>query len=159
MDASSARRDYMINRVERPYPDDSGHIRSLETAGAVVFRGEARLDGTGRVIVRHDETEHLIETSNVVIGVGSETKVPPIEGIDTILTWTNREATGTRDLPASLLVLGGGPTGVELAQVFARFGVPVTVVQSGERLLPADHPRNSMLADTIAVAEGKRLAG
>ena len=97
-------------------------------------------------MVHHDETEHMIDTTTVVIGVGSETKVPPIDGIDTILTWTNKEATSTRDLPPSLLVLGGGPTSVELAQVFARFDVPVTLVQSGARLLPADHPRNGEAA-------------
>ena len=55
-------------------------------------------------------------------------------------TWTNREATLTRELPQSLLVLGGGPTGCELAQVYARFGVPTTIVQSGPRLMPTDHP-------------------
>jgi pyruvate/2-oxoglutarate dehydrogenase complex dihydrolipoamide dehydrogenase (E3) component len=57
--------------------------------------------------------------------------------------WTNREATLTRELPRSLLVLGGGPTGCELAQVFARFGVPTRIVQSGPRILPTDHPRNA----------------
>lgn len=151
---ASARRDYMINRVDRPYPDDSGHVRDLEAAGAVVYRGEARLDGPGRVIVSHEGTEHALETSNVMIGIGSETKVPPIDGIDTIRTWTNKDATGTRELPESLLVLGGGPTGVELAQVFARFGVPVTLVQSGARLLPADHPRNAEAALSALVRDG-----
>src|SRR5205085_10503083 len=48
-----------------------------------------------------------------------------------------------RELPKSLLVLGGGPTGCELAQAYARFGVPVTIVQSGDRIMPTDHPRNS----------------
>ena len=74
---------------------------------------------------------------------GSVSKVPPVEGIETIRTWTNRDATSARLLPRSLLVLGGGPTGVELAQVYARFGVPTTIVQSGARLAPTDHPRNS----------------
>ena len=81
-----------------------------------------------------------------MLAVGSATKIPPIEGIESIRTWTNKDATGTRALPRSLLVLGGGPTGVELAQVFRRFGVPVTVVQSGTRLAPTDHPRNSAAA-------------
>ena len=54
-------------------------------------------------------------------------------GIDDVPIWTNREATLARELPKSLLVLGGGPTGCELAQVYARFGVPVTIVQSGDR--------------------------
>jgi pyruvate/2-oxoglutarate dehydrogenase complex dihydrolipoamide dehydrogenase (E3) component len=79
----------------------------------------------------------------VVVAVGSNSKRPPIEGIEDVPTWTNREATLTRELPRSLVVLGGGPTGSELAQVYARFGVPTTIVQSGPRLAPTDHPRNS----------------
>ena len=140
---ASARRDYMINREGRDYPDDGGHVQSLEGVGATIFRGEASLAGPGRVVVRHVGASHDLGASTVIIAVGSETKIPPIEGIDTVRVWTNKEATGARDLPASLLVLGGGPTGVELAQVYARFGVPVTIVQSGKRLIPSDHPRNS----------------
>jgi pyruvate/2-oxoglutarate dehydrogenase complex dihydrolipoamide dehydrogenase (E3) component len=59
--------------------------------------------------------------------------------------WTNREATSARELPKSLLILGGGPTGVELAQVYARYGVPVTIVDSNPRILARDHPRNSAI--------------
>ncbi len=143
---ASDRRDYMINRIGRDYPDDAGHVRGLREAGAETYRGEGRLDGPGRVVVRHDGQAHALEARHVVVAIGSETKKPPIEGIDAVRTWTNREATGARDLPASLLVLGGGPTGVELAQVYARFGVPVTIVQSGPRLIPTDHPRNSEAA-------------
>ncbi len=151
---ASARRDYMINREQRAYPDDSGHVRGLEGAGATAIRGEATLAGPGRVVVRHDGQSHELGATNVVIAVGSTTKIPPIDGIDTIRTWTNKEATGTRELPASLLVLGGGPTGAELAQVFARFGVPVTIVQSGKRLVPSDHPRNSEAVLKALVRDG-----
>ena len=140
---ASDRRDYMIDREGRDYPDDSGHVRSLEGAGATVYRGAGRLDGPGRVVVSHGGAEQVLEAINVVIAVGSKTKVPPVTGIESIRTWTNKDATGARELPASLLVLGGGPTGVELAQVFARFGVHTTIVQAGKRLLPNDHPRNS----------------
>jgi len=143
---ASDRRDYMINRVDRAYPDDGGHVRGLRDAGADTLRGEGRLDGPGRVVVRKDGREQVLEAAHVVLAVGSQTRIPPIEGIDAIRTWTNREATAARELPASLLVLGGGPTGVELAQVYARFGVPVTIVQSGPRLIPTDHPRNSAAA-------------
>ena len=143
---ASDRRDYMINRIDRDYPDDTGHVRGLRDAGADTFRGEGRLDGPGRVVVRHEMRAHAFEASHIVLAVGSATKMPPIEGIDAIRTWTNRDATGARELPASLLVLGGGPTGVELAQVYARFGVLVTIVQSGSRLIPTDHPRNSEAA-------------
>jgi pyruvate/2-oxoglutarate dehydrogenase complex dihydrolipoamide dehydrogenase (E3) component len=159
---ASDRRDYMINRVDRAYPDDGGHVRGLQDAGADPFRGEGRLDGPGRVVVRHEEREQVLEAGHVVLAVGSQTRVPPIEGIEAIRTWTNRDATAARELPASLLVLGGGPTGVELAQVYARFGVPVTIVQSGPRLIPTDHPRNSdaalraMQRDGVAVRLGVR---
>jgi pyruvate/2-oxoglutarate dehydrogenase complex dihydrolipoamide dehydrogenase (E3) component len=108
-----------------------------------VIRGVGRLDGPGRVVISHDAERHGVDAKNVLLAVGSETKIPPIEGIDKVRTWTNKEATSARDLPRSLLVLGGGPTGVELAQVYARFGVPTVVVQSGPRLIPTDHPRNA----------------
>jgi pyruvate/2-oxoglutarate dehydrogenase complex dihydrolipoamide dehydrogenase (E3) component len=150
----SARRDYMINREGTDYPSDAGHVRSLEGAGATVLRGSARLDGPGRVIVDHDGATHEVLGSHVIVAVGSETKVPPIEGIEGIRTWTNRDATATRELPRSLLVLGGGPTGVELAQVFARFGVPTTIVQSGSRLIPSDHPRNAEVARRTLERDG-----
>ncbi|HEY8869401.1 MAG TPA: NAD(P)/FAD-dependent oxidoreductase [Candidatus Limnocylindrales bacterium] len=154
---ASARRDYMINRVNRDYPDDSGHVRDLESAGAMVYRGEGVLDGPGHVLIRHDDVEHHLEAVNVIIAVGSQTKVPPLEGIDTVRTWTNRDATGTRELPKSLVVLGGGPTGVELAQVFARFGVPTSIVQSGRRLIPKDHPRNADAALRALQRDGVRV--
>ena len=105
--------------------------------------------GRGRVEVRHEDQVHELAGRDVVVAVGSTTKIPPIEGIEDIPPWTNREATLARELPASLLVLGGGPTGCELAQVYARFGVPTTIVQSGPRLAPTDHPRNS---EAIAAA-------
>ena len=155
---ASDRRDYMINRVGRELPADGGHVRRLQEAGAETVRGSARLDGPGRVAVApvdgSGSGERQLAAGNVVIAVGSRSKRPPIEGIDTVRVWTNREATGARTLPASLLVLGGGPTGVELAQVYARFGVPVTVVQSGPRLIPTDHPRNSAAARLALQRDG-----
>jgi pyruvate/2-oxoglutarate dehydrogenase complex dihydrolipoamide dehydrogenase (E3) component len=142
--AASARRDFMVNRAPNAAePDDSGHVTGLEKAGAVAMRGVARIVERGRVEVRHDSAVHEFEARNIVIGVGSITKVPLLEGIAEVPYWTNREATLARELPRSLLVLGGGPTGCELAQVYVRFGVPTTIVQSGNRILPHDHPRNS----------------
>ena len=142
--AASAQRDYMVNRpADAEEPDDGGHVRGLEDAGAVAYRGNATIVGPGRVAVVHDGATHELTARNVVVAVGSVAKRPPIEGLSDIPTWTNRDATLTRVLPTSLLVLGGGPTGCELAQVYARFGVPTTIVQSGPRLAPTDHPRNS----------------
>jgi pyruvate/2-oxoglutarate dehydrogenase complex dihydrolipoamide dehydrogenase (E3) component len=152
---ASTRRDFMINRApDAAEPDDSSHVKALEKVGAVTHRGTARIVGVGRVEVRHDDVSQTIEGRNVIVAVGSSTKVPEIEGLDQTRIWTNREATLTRQLPKSLLVLGGGPTGCELAQVFVRFGVPTTIVQSGPRLMPSDHPRNAE-----AVEAGLRASG
>jgi pyruvate/2-oxoglutarate dehydrogenase complex dihydrolipoamide dehydrogenase (E3) component len=143
---ASERRDYMVNRAaDADEPDDTSHVRALEEAGAVPRRGEATIVGRGRVRIRRGDDAHEVSADNVIVAVGSTSRVPPIPGLAELGDdlWTNREATLTRDLPPSLIVLGGGPTGCELAQVFARFGVPVTIVQSGPRLLPQDHPRNA----------------
>ena len=152
---ASERRDWMINRkAGAPEPDDSHHVEPLEKAGAVVYRGEARVAERGVVEIRHDGASHRLTTGNVVIAVGSFSKVPPIPGLDGVHVWTNREATLARKLPRSLLVLGGGPTGCELAQVYARFGVPTTIVQSGDRLMPTDHPRNSQVVTEALREDG-----
>jgi pyruvate/2-oxoglutarate dehydrogenase complex dihydrolipoamide dehydrogenase (E3) component len=141
---ASERRDYMVNRSpQAEQPDDSSHVKALEEVGAVCYRGSARIVGHGRVEIRHDDSVHEIVGRNVVIAVGSNSKIPPLPGLDGVRVWTNREATLARELPKSLLVLGGGPTGCELSQVYARFGVPTTIVQSGDRLMPTEHPRNS----------------
>ena len=160
---ASARRDYMINRpADAAEPDDTSHVIALEADGAVVYRGEGRIAGRGVVTVTHDGETHELEATNVVVAVGSTSKTPPIEGLAAVKPWTNREATLVRELPASLLVLGGGPTGCELAQVYARFGVPVTIVQSGPRLVPTDHPRNAEAVrwalehDGVRVLTGRR---
>jgi pyruvate/2-oxoglutarate dehydrogenase complex dihydrolipoamide dehydrogenase (E3) component len=140
--AASDRRDWNINREGIPYPDDSGHVRRLEAVGATVVRGTARLDGPGRVVVSHGDVTHRLIATHVVVAVGSQSRVPELPGLADIGYWTNREGTSARELPDSLLVLGGGPTGVELAQVYARYGVPVTLVDSNPRILARDHPRN-----------------
>ena len=152
---ASARRDYMVNRApDAAEPDDSGHVRGLEGAGASVYRGQARIVGRGVVEVAHDGVRHTIKARDVIIAVGSTSKIPPLDGIETIPYWTNREATLARTRPKSLLVLGGGPTGCELAQVYARFEVPTTIVQSGPRLSPTDHPRNSAAILALLAAAG-----
>ena len=155
---ASAARDYTVNRApDAPWPDDSSHVRRLEDVGAVCFRGTARIVGRGRVEIRHEERTHVLAGRNVVVAVGSHSKVPALPGLDTVRLWTNREATLARELPQSLVVLGGGPTGCELSQVYARFGVPVTIVQSGDRLMPTEHPRNSEAVAALLARDGVEL--
>ncbi len=163
---ASDRRDWMVNRpAGSAEPDDTSHVEALEKAGAVAYRGAAQIAERGVVEVRHDGAAHRLTARDVMVAVGSTSRVPPITGLEAVPFWTNREATLARELPKSLLVLGGGPTGCELAQGFARFGVPVTIVQSGDRLTPTDHPRNSAVitdllrADGVTVRLGCRAAG
>ena len=151
---ASARRDYMINREGIEFPSDAGHVRGLEEAGAVVIRGTARVTGPGRVAVSHDGAERALLARHIVVAVGSQSTVPAIDGLDSITPWTNREATSTRELPASLVMLGAGPTGLEMAQVFARYGVRVALVASQPRVNPKGHPRNS-----AAIEDGLRRDG
>ncbi len=151
---ASARRDYMISREGIDYPDDHGHVEELEKGGVVPMRGAARLDGPGRVIVSHDGTDHEVEAGAVIVAVGSTSKIPDMPGLADIPYWTNREATTARELPESLLVLGAGPTGVELAQVYARYGVPLTLVVPGPRILPRDHVRSSAVVAAALTRDG-----
>jgi dihydrolipoamide dehydrogenase len=137
-------RDYMINREGIDYPDDSSHEKGYVKEGAVPIRGKAKIVGPGRVDVeRRGGGTRSLRARFIVVAVGSTTRIPPMDGLDRINAWTNREGTSTRKLPKSLLIMGGGPTGVELAQVYARYGVPVTIMDSNDRLISRDHPNNS----------------
>jgi pyruvate/2-oxoglutarate dehydrogenase complex dihydrolipoamide dehydrogenase (E3) component len=146
-------RDYMINREGTDRPDDSGHVKSLEGAGATVIRGSARLDGPGRVRVG----DRLLEAGAVILAVGSVSRIPDLPGLADAKPWTNVEGTGTRELPRSLVILGAGPTGVELAQVYARYGVPVTLVHPRDRIHDKEHPRSTELLQQALEADGVTL--
>ncbi len=140
---ASDRRDWMINRENIPWPDDSSHVKALEDVGAVVFRGTAHLESSDTVLVTSEGGTSTLKARNIVVAVGSNSTIPSIPGLAEAQPWTNREGTSARELPGSLVILGGGPTGIELAQVYARFGVAVSIVQSQDRLNQRDHPRNS----------------
>ncbi len=153
---AAAFRDWMINRVERPYPDDSSHARAHERAGVTVVRGTGRIAGPGRVEVTAADgsRRELRAARGIVVAAGSRAKVPPIPGLEEAGYWTNVEATSLRELPKSIVILGAGPSGVEFAQYFRRFGVRTTIVQSNERLNPTDHPRSSELLASAFRKEG-----
>ena len=147
-------RDYMINREGTDTPDDSGHVKSLEGAGATVIRGSAALAGPRQVRVG----DRLLSADVVVLAVGSVSRVPSdLPGLAEAQPWTNVQGTGTRELPRSLAILGAGPTGVELAQVYARYDVPVTLVHPRDRVHDKEHRRSSELLGESLEADGVRL--
>ncbi len=119
--------------------------------GGLFVRGRARIVGPGRV----DVDGRVIEARRaVVLATGTVPSVPPVPGLEQTPFWTNREAVATTTLPESLIVLGGGAIGLELAQVFARFGVTVTVVEVADRLLAAEEPEASSVVHDALVEDG-----
>ena len=139
--------------------DDTIAVDRLRDAGATVHHGVGRLDGTGRVRVEEADgtTTTYAATRGVLLNPGTRPAAPPVDGRAGPPYWTNPDAVRVTPLPASLVVLGGGPIGCELAQVFSRFGVRVTVVQHAPRLLPADEPEVSSLLARVFAEEGIRV--
>ncbi|MFL5962466.1 MAG: dihydrolipoyl dehydrogenase family protein [Gaiellaceae bacterium] len=111
--------------------DDSSQVEWLDSKNAKLIRGDAVAVEPGVLSV----DDEALQYDRLVIATGSSPAIPPIEGIETVDYWTNVEATETLEVPARLLVLGGGPVGCELAQFFQRVGSRVTLVEGGTRLL------------------------
>ena len=115
--------------------------------GGTFVRGRATLAGPGRVKVGEQE---YAANRGVVIATGTTAVVPPIDGLAGTPYWTNRDAVEASTLPASLIVLGGGAIGVEFAQVLARFGVQVTVIEGSPRVVSMEEPESSAcVADAL----------
>jgi pyruvate/2-oxoglutarate dehydrogenase complex dihydrolipoamide dehydrogenase (E3) component len=117
--------------------DDSRPAAALEATGAKLIRGQGTLVDLRTVEVGG---EQLVARRAVVIANGGTAAIPPIEGLNKVQYWTNRQAAIPRELPERLVVLGGGAVGVELAQAFARLGSKVTVVEAGPRFLGLEEP-------------------
>jgi pyruvate/2-oxoglutarate dehydrogenase complex dihydrolipoamide dehydrogenase (E3) component len=125
--AALAWRDFMVSNYS-----DAGQQRWLESRGIDLLRGTGKLAGTG--VVEVDGARHTAQ--HVVIATGAEPIVPPIQGLrDLEGVWGTREATSMKAVPRRLLVLGGGPAGVELAQVVRRLGGETVIIEGADRLL------------------------
>ena len=142
-------RDFMVSDYS-----DSGQVRWMDGEGIDLLRGPARIAGPGRIVVGDDE----YSTEHIVISTGSDPVIPPIPGLRELDgVWTNREATGLREVPQRLLVLGGGPVGVEMAQAVRRMGASVALVEGMDHLLPREPaPLGTALGEALA-AEGIEL--
>ncbi len=126
------RRDEVIHDL-----DDSVQLPWLEERGIDLHRGAGRFDGELRVLVGE---KALTARKAVVVATGSGAMMPPIDGLDGVKAWNNRQATTARQVPESMIVLGGGPVGSELAQAWASLGTKVTLVEGEEHLLGRDEP-------------------
>ena len=131
--------------------DDTVAADRFTDAGGTLFRGHGRITGPAQVTVG---AEVLRARRAIVINTGTSPAIPPIPGLTGTPFWTNREIIEAEDVPPSLVVLGGGAIGAELAQVFARFGARVNVVEALGQLLPAEEPESGELIAKIFAAEG-----
>jgi dihydrolipoamide dehydrogenase len=135
-------RDYMVSDYS-----DAGQERWLADRGIALVRGVGRLAGPG--VVEVDGTPHT--TEHVVVATGSDPIVPPIpglEGLDGV--WGTREATAMKTVPRSLMVLGGGSAGVEIAQVVRRLGGETVLVEGADRVIPREPaPLGKALAEAL----------
>ncbi len=152
VDAALARRDEVIHNR-----DDSSQLPWLEGLGIELIRGEARLAGERLVHVPDDE---LFARDAIVLAVGSGALMPPIPGLAEAHAWSNREITTARAVPGSLVILGGGVVGVEMAQAWSAFGARVAIVEALERLVAREEPsaseqlRESLEGRGVAVNTG-----
>jgi pyruvate/2-oxoglutarate dehydrogenase complex dihydrolipoamide dehydrogenase (E3) component len=115
--------------------DDSGARAWAEGEGIAVVRGSGRLAGPGRVTV--DGTSY--SATDIVVATGSDPFIPPVPGLRELPgLWGNREVTGMTEVPRRMIVLGGGPVGVEMAQAVVRLGGEAVVVEGMEHVLPRE---------------------
>lgn len=154
--ALRAYRDEMIRHL-----DDAKQVEEYAQQGAIVVKAAARLVGRDPWRVRAGEQE--LTADHVIVATGSAPVRPPIDGLDQVPVWTNREATGLREIPRRAVMVGGGPAGVELGQFLARMGTSVTLVERASRLLEREESRvgdlvaEHLRADGIDVRAGVQV--
>ncbi|RDI26543.1 dihydrolipoyl dehydrogenase family protein [Lentzea flaviverrucosa] len=141
-------RDFMVSSY-----DDTGGEKWAESAGIDVLRGHGEIAGP-RTVAVGDQT---YTADHIVIATGSSAFLPPIPGLSDLDVWTNREATGVREIPRRLLVLGGGPVGVEMAQAFLSLGSEVALVEGADRLLPREPEAAGRALTEALAADGVEL--
>ncbi|CAN5763674.1 NAD(P)/FAD-dependent oxidoreductase [soil metagenome] len=142
-------RDYMVSDY-----DDSAQVAWLEQNGIDLIRGVGRISGPGEVAVG----EETYAADDIVVSTGSEPVIPPIDGLRELDgVWTNREATGLKRVPDRLLVLGGGPVGVEMAQAVSRMGASVALVEGMDHVLAREPKPLGDALGAALTAEGIEL--
>jgi dihydrolipoamide dehydrogenase len=141
-------RDQVIRHL-----DDSQQYTSYTEQGITVIRGAAKLRGPGQVQVG----EQIYSAPDILIATGSSSRIPAIEGLREAGYWTNREATTFSSVPESIVIIGGGPQSIELAQLMRLLGATVTLVVRGQRILKREEPELSTLLEKVLERDGVLL--
>jgi pyruvate/2-oxoglutarate dehydrogenase complex dihydrolipoamide dehydrogenase (E3) component len=134
--------------------DDEIAVRRFEKRGGTFLRGHARIVDPREVEV---DGRRVRARRGIVIATGGQPSAPPIDGLAEVSYWTNREALEAAEAPSSLVVLGAGPVGLELAQAFHRLGTRVTLVEVAPHALPAEEPEHGAAMDQVIRGEGMAL--
>lgn len=148
-------------RAEIAGADDEG--ARVAELGIEVRRGEARLTGPNEVTVHGADGEHVLPTRFVLLCTGSRPTVPDVPGLATVagahphLVLTDETLFELDEPPRSVVVLGGGQTGVETAQALARLGVTTTLVEQSGGLLTGEEPSLAARLGEILVDDGVRV--
>lgn len=129
--------------------DDSSHVAELEDNGATLLRGRGEVTGPGRLRVVGDGGEHEVRWSQLVIATGAGLSLPDVDGLETVDWWDSHDLWTADTFPASLLVLGGGPVGLEIATAGARYAEAVTVVDRGSELVDGFPEADEVLLPTL----------
>lgn len=109
--------------------NDDAHVAELDDAGVDLVRGEGQVTGPGTLTVETDGGASELSWTDLVLSTGARTLFPPVDGLDGVDAWTSDDAWSSAERPASLVIIGGGPIGCEIAQTFRRFGTEVTIVE------------------------------
>jgi dihydrolipoamide dehydrogenase len=145
--ALRAYRDGMIRHL-----DDAGQVTGYEDRGATVVKAAGTITGRSPWLV--EAGDRTLTAEQVILATGSEPVRPPVDGLDRIPVWTNREATTLREIPERAVLVGGSAVGVELGQFLARMGSSVTLVQRAPQLLNREDPRVGELVAEQLRADG-----
>jgi pyruvate/2-oxoglutarate dehydrogenase complex dihydrolipoamide dehydrogenase (E3) component len=137
--------------------DDSRFAARLGDAGVTLIRGTGQVTEPGSIEVttvgrgrRGQPQKTVLGYTDLVIATGSEPLAPPVEGLTDVPTWTSAEALSSQDLPRHLIVMGAGPAGCELTQIYAAFGSQVTLIEAEPQLLPDEAPfAGEILSDAL----------
>jgi dihydrolipoamide dehydrogenase len=141
-------RDYMVSNH-----DDTNKVARYEDRGVTVIKAPGRIAGPGRI----DANGRTLQADAVVVATGAEAVIPPIPGLADVPYWTNREATALKQIPESVVFIGGGVVSVELSQFLTRFGSRVSIIQGPPRLADREDPQIGELLGRILEDDGVEL--
>ncbi len=143
-----------VHRIREFVYDEADRPDIYQSMGVEVAFGRAAFTDAHTITISGDDTLRTVTSRFFVVATGSKPAIPPIVGLDSVPYLTNESLFELAELPESLVILGGGPIGCEMAQAFARLGSKVTVIDQADRILPRDDPKSASVLFNALKAEG-----